>query len=140
MVGGQMLDLTASGPLETIHGMKTGALFRSSLRLGVFAATAESGADARTIASVDAYSAAFGLAFQVTDDILDVAGTAEQTGKRVGKDAERGKLTYPGLLGLEASRAKARSLGDDAVRAANSLGSHGRLLAQLAEYVVTRDR
>jgi geranylgeranyl diphosphate synthase, type II len=69
-----------------------------------------------------------------------VESTAEATGKRVGKDAERGKLTYPGLLGVEASRAKARSLADDAIRAAQTFGDRGTLLARLAEFLVTRDR
>ena len=71
-----------------------------------------------TLAAVDAYAAAFGLAFQVTDDLLDAEGSADRTGKRVGKDAARGKLTYPGLLGVEASKAKAKELGQEAVMAA----------------------
>lgn len=155
MVGGQVLDLEAEGltgeglalslasgstPLEAIHRRKTGALFRSSLRLGVYAAQGErdGGPDAGAIAAVDAYAAAFGLAFQVTDDLLDVESTAEKAGKRVGKDAARGKLTYPGLLGVEESRRRAVALGRAAVTAAKTLGSE--LLAQLAEYVVERDR
>ena len=155
MVGGQVLDIEAEGrigegrapspfsgpvPLEAIHRRKTGALFRSALRLGVYAAQGErdGGPDAGAIAAVDAYAAAFGLAFQVTDDLLDVESTAEKAGKRVGKDAARGKLTYPGLLGLEESRRRAAALGRDAVTAANALGSER--LARLAEYVVERDR
>ena len=74
----------------------------------------------------------------IHDDLLDVESTAEKAGKRVGKDAARGKLTYPGLLGLEESRRRAAALVRDAVAAANALGS-GRL-ARLAEYVVERDR
>ncbi len=156
MVGGQTLDLQAEGRiglspaappegrgvgfLEDLHARKTGALFRSSLRLGVFAAQADlpTGADPRALAAADAYAAAFGLAFQVTDDLLDVEGTADKAGKRVGKDAARGKLTYPGLLGVEESRRRAAELGQQAVAAAERLGS--RLLADLARYVVQRDR
>ena len=155
MVGGQVLDLEAEGRieavggrrpsetlagLEDIHARKTGALFRSSLRLGVFAAQSErpAGPDPAALAAADAYAAAFGLAFQVTDDLLDVESTAEQTGKRVGKDAARGKLTYPGLLGVEESRRRAAELGQQAVAAAERLGSP--LLADLARYVVQRDR
>jgi geranylgeranyl diphosphate synthase type II len=89
---------------------------------------------------VDAFAAAFGLAFQVTDDLLDVESSAETAGKRVGKDAARGKLTYPGLLGVEASRAKADELGRQAVAAAEALGPGGEPLAALARYVVGRDR
>ena len=156
MVGGQVLDLEAEGRiegygepsrvsdrvvrLENIHRRKTGALFRSALRLGLYAARAEGddGVNPQTLADADAYAAAFGLAFQVTDDLLDVESTADKVGKRVGKDAERGKLTYPGLLGIEESRKRAHSLGQEAVRAAERLGSE--LLARLAKYVVERDK
>ena len=158
MVGGQTLDLEAEGRLsgepvsvpsegdrgvdhlENIHRRKTGALFRSSLRLGVFAAQADrpTGTDPKALKAADDFAAAFGLAFQVTDDLLDVEGTADKTGKRVGKDAARGKLTYPGLLGVEESRRRAEELGQHAVAAAEQLGS--ALLADLARYVVQRDR
>ena len=104
------------------------------LRLGVYAAQAErpDGANPATLAAADEYAAAFGLAFQMTDDLLDVESTADKAGKRVGKDAARGKLTYPGLLGVEESRRKAAELGQQAVAAADRLGS--RLLAELARY------
>jgi geranylgeranyl diphosphate synthase type II len=153
MVGGQVLDLTADGRvpgripegvagLENIHRRKTGALFRSALRLGVFAAQAEraDGVNPATLAAIDRYASAFGLAFQVTDDLLDATGDAGKAGKRVGKDAARGKLTYPGLLGVEASRRKATELGQEAVAAAGALGPGGEPLAALARYVVARDR
>ncbi len=161
MVGGQTLDLLAEGriisrngslevkddgqaagltALEDLHARKTGALFRSSLRLGVYAAQAErpAGTDPKALAAADAYAAAFGLLFQVTDDLLDVESTADKAGKRVGKDAARGKLTYPGLLGVEESRRRAAELGQHATAAAEQLGSP--LLADLARYVVRRDR
>jgi geranylgeranyl diphosphate synthase, type II len=157
MVGGQVLDLEAEGKidgsvsreptasvgkLETIHRLKTGALFRSALRLGVYAAQAEraNGVDPSALAAIERYAAAFGLAFQVTDDLLDVESSAETTGKRVGKDAARGKLTYPGLVGVEASRRKAEQLGREAVAAAAEFGPAGEPLAALARYVVNRDR
>lgn len=164
MVGGQVLDLIADGRisaltpppspsrgeggepgegfLETIHRLKTGALFRSSLRLGVYAAQAErsEGVNTEQLACIDEYAAAFGLAFQVTDDLLDVESSAEVAGKRVGKDAARGKLTYPRVLGVEGSRRKAADLGRQAVEAANLLGSAAYPLVALAEFVVTRDR
>jgi geranylgeranyl diphosphate synthase type II len=154
MVGGQTLDLIADGKIRAngrrepagvdeladLHARKTGALFRSSLRLGVHAAQAErpAGANPEALAVADEYAAAFGLAFQITDDLLDVESTAERAGKRVGKDAARGKLTYPGLLGVEESRRKAAELGRQAVAAAELLGSP--LLAGLARYLVTRER
>jgi geranylgeranyl diphosphate synthase type II len=129
-----------SGSLEAIHRRKTGALFRASLRLGVYAAQAErpSGVNADVLALADTYAAAFGLAFQVTDDLLDVESTADKAGKRVGKDAARGKLTYPGLLGAEESRRRAAELGGVAVAAAEALGSES--LIELARYVVSRER
>jgi geranylgeranyl diphosphate synthase type II len=126
--------------LENIHARKTGALFRSALRMGVFAAQGErsAGPDPTALTAADAYAATFGLLFQVTDDLLDVESTADKAGKRVGKDAARGKLTYPGLLGVEESRRRAAELGQQAVAAAEQLGSAP--LADLARYVVQRDR
>ena len=145
MVGGQVLDLIADGKiagpapataadLEAIHRRKTGALIRSSVRLGAYAA-------GRTdTAELDRYADALGLLFQVTDDLLDVQSTEAATGKRVGKDAGRGKLTYPGLLGVEASRRRADELCAEAVAAADTFGPAGRKLADLARWVVSRDR
>ena len=160
MVGGQTLDLQSEGRirhanskgestvevvqplpdrLEETHVRKTGALIRTSLRLGIYAAQAErsEGVDAGILATADRFAEAFGLAFQVTDDLLDVESTADKAGKRVGKDAARGKLTYPRLLGVEESRRKAAELGQQAMEAAAKLGS--TLLAELARYVVTRE-
>ncbi|MBA4066617.1 MAG: farnesyl-diphosphate synthase [Isosphaera sp.] len=131
---------TPVSSLEDLHARKTGALFRAALRLGVYAAQAErpAGVDPETLAAADRYAAAFGLLFQVTDDLLDVESTADKAGKRVGKDAARGKLTYPGLLGTEEARRRAADLAGAAVAAAEDLGS--RPLAALARYVVQRDR
>lgn len=147
MVGGQVLDLEAEtggvaglAGLENIHRRKTGALFRGSLRLGVYAALGEDGVPAATLAAIDRYAAAFGLAFQITDDLLDVESTETKTGKKVGKDAARGKLTYPGLLGIPASRAKARELGDEAAAAAATFGLRGAPLAELARNVADREK
>lgn len=151
MVGGQVRDLEAEGRisadhtagerlplarLEDTHRRKTGALFRSSLRLGLYAAQAERAVESRTLERIDAYADAFGLAFQVTDDLLDVESSADVAGKRVGKDAARGKLTYPGLLGIPESRRRAAELGQHAIDAANALGSD--TLARLARFVVER--
>ena len=98
--------------LEHIHACKTGALFRACLRLGYWAAQGEKngGADRAVLEELDAYGRCFGQLFQITDDLLDVEGTAEQTGKRVQKDAARGKLTYPGFLGVDESRRRAEQL------------------------------
>jgi geranylgeranyl diphosphate synthase type II len=80
------------------------------------------------------------LAFQITDDLLDVVGAAEVTGKRVGKDAARGKLTYPGLLGVEESRRRAHRLGEEARAQLAAFGAAARRLEQLVSFVLTRDR
>ncbi len=111
MVGGQSLDLegearTQRGEsydldhLMLIHRLKTGALLRASLELGGAAA----GASPTQRKALREAGAALGLAFQIQDDILDATSTAEQMGKRVGKDAGKGKITYPLLLGLDGAR------------------------------------
>jgi len=132
--------LSPVSSLESIHRRKTGALFRAALRLGLYAAQAErdDGVNLSDLAAIDDYAAAFGLLFQITDDLLDVESTPDKTGKRVNKDAGRGKLTYPGLLGVEESRRRAEELGRRAVDAAERLNSE--LLAKLARSVVERDR
>jgi geranylgeranyl diphosphate synthase type II len=154
MVGGQVLDLAAEGrisdvkkpqnseDLEAIHLRKTGGLFRSSLRLGLYAAQAErvEGVDPLALQSLDRFGRAFGLAFQISDDLLDVEGNSEQTGKRVGKDAARGKLTFPGLLGVEESRRQAQRLYEEAAQALESLGAPAKPLVDLARFVMERDR
>jgi geranylgeranyl diphosphate synthase type II len=154
MVGGQVLDLAAEGKidngggpktvaeLEAIHRRKTGALFRSSLRLGLYAAQGErpGGADRQLQERFDAFGRAFGLAFQIHDDVLDVDGHSETMGKRAGKDAARGKLTYPGLLGIEESRYRAELLCKEAIRAVDGLGTAAEPLAALARFVIDRDR
>lgn len=148
MVGGQVDDLAWEQPdqprtidaLEHIHKCKTGALFRACLSLGVLAAQGESGADASLLDRLDTYGRSFGLVFQITDDLIDVEGNAANTGKAVGKDAARGKLTYPGLLGVEASRQRARELAERALDAVSPLGAAAEPLVHLMQFVLHRDR
>ena len=152
---GRSLDLAAEGriaarpepstrstDLEDLHPRKTGALFRACLRLGVLRGPGRAARRRRPASCsrpLDDYGRCFGLAFQITDDLLDVEGTADKAGKRVGKDAARGKLTYPGLLGVEESRRRAAELGRQAVggRAARP---GGRPLAALARVRRRADR
>ncbi len=120
--------------LESIHRRKTGALFSVSLDLGAILADANE--EQRELLS--SYSAAIGLAFQVVDDLLDYTAEATTLGKRTGKDADRGKLTYPGLLGLDEARQKAQELIASARCDAEKFGDSGRRLRLLADFVLER--
>ncbi|MEX0711023.1 MAG: polyprenyl synthetase family protein [Pirellulales bacterium] len=154
LVGGQADDLEAGGGtaaampediediterlavLESIHQRKTGAMFLVSLKLGALTA----GGDSRQIKALDEYGRRLGLAFQIMDDLLDVNGDETAMGKRVGKDADRGKLTFPALLGAGESRARAGRLVAEACDALAPLGPPAEGLVMLARYVVERDR
>jgi geranylgeranyl diphosphate synthase type II len=92
------------------------------------------------LSRLDHYGRCFGMVFQITDDLLDVEGTTEDTGKRVNKDAARGKLTYPGLLGIPESRRRARQLGHEGQECLAPLGSRGERLGELLRFVIERDR
>jgi geranylgeranyl diphosphate synthase type II len=128
--------------LENLHARKTGALFRACLRLGVYAAQGErpAGPDLALLENLDAYGRCFGQVFQITDDLLDVEGSEAQTGKRVQKDAVRGKLTYPGFLGKPESRQRAAQLGQQALLHLQPLGPAGDRLAALLQLVLERNR
>jgi geranylgeranyl diphosphate synthase type II len=109
-------------------------MFLVSLRLGAMVA----GAGAVERAALDEYGARLGLVFQITDDLLDVRGDATAMGKRAGKDSQRGKLTFPGILGVEESVRRARLLVAEARAALNPLGPHAESLLALAHYVLER--
>ena len=106
VIGGQVVDIESEGrsvsreTLDYIHAHKTGRLIHAAVMLGAILGGA---AQARQQA-LACYGQAIGLAFQITDDILDVVSTTEQLGKTVGKDAQAGKATYPGLLGMDEAR------------------------------------
>jgi geranylgeranyl diphosphate synthase type II len=140
MVGGQALDVRAAekqGDLENlyaIHRHKTGALLRVSLRAGAIIAGA--GPDALT--SLTAYGERIGLAFQITDDILNVEGDQELMGKKTGSDAEQGKATFPGLIGMEASRARAAELITEAIAFLDGFDERATPLRAIAHYIMDR--
>jgi len=121
--------------LESIHRRKTGAMIQVSLRLGGLAA----GATSDQITALDDYGRRLGLAFQITDDLLDVQSSEAATGKRVGKDAQRGKLTFPGLLGIEQSAQQAEQLISEACQALAPFGRQAERLQTLARYVLERN-
>ncbi|HEY2881609.1 MAG TPA: farnesyl diphosphate synthase [Pirellulales bacterium] len=142
LVGGQADDLSVQytegdlGMLENIHRRKTGAMFAVSLQLGGYVAGA---ADAEQTA-LERYGRKIGLAFQIADDLLDVRGDEAALGKRVGKDSEHGKLTFPGLLGVEESQRRAQRLIDEACAALAPLGEKRAGLDALARYVLERNQ
>ncbi|MFO0896951.1 MAG: farnesyl diphosphate synthase [Pirellulales bacterium] len=141
LVGGQVDDLEAEsrggdlGDLEAIHARKTGALFLASLELGGLCA----GASPAQLAALSAYGQALGLAFQITDDLLDVRGDEAAMGKRVGKDAGRGKLTFPRLLGIDESQRRVERLVSEACAALATFGPAAEGLEALARYVMERN-
>jgi geranylgeranyl diphosphate synthase type II len=138
---GWIADMTAAPAgeqvawLERIHRRKTGALFLAALELGGLSA----GASAAQLAMLAAYGRTFGLAFQIADDILDAEGDEVTMGKRVGKDAGRGKLTFPTIVGLEESRGRAAALASEAAEAVHGLGGQAAALEALARWIVARD-
>jgi geranylgeranyl diphosphate synthase type II len=140
MVGGQVVDIESEGKtvsaetLDYIHTHKTAALIRASLCAGALIA----GATPAQRAAISTCGDALGLAFQIVDDILDVEGSTEELGKTAGKDAQQQKATYPAFHGLEASRAKARLLIDQAKRALDPLGARAEPIRALADFIFER--
>jgi geranylgeranyl pyrophosphate synthase len=143
MAGGQAVDLEAVGKslavgaIENMHRRKTGALIQGSVLLGALAAGVN---DARELAALAHFGAEIGLAFQIQDDILDVEGDPALLGKSTGADAAHAKPTYPSTAGLEGSRERARELRDAAIAALEPLGTRASALAELARFVVSRER
>lgn len=138
MIAGQVYDtlggfddaLSPLQRLQTIHRHKTAALIRCACRMGGLCG----GANATQLDALSAYGDAIGLMFQVVDDLLDVTQTTEQLGKTAGKDSTQGKLTYPSLLGLQATRdeiSRLRQLAHHALSALQSAGGHLPTLAEL---------
>jgi farnesyl diphosphate synthase len=141
MVGGQMIDLLAEkipnldiGAITRLQRMKTGALIAFSCEAGAILAKAP--AEPRT--ALRGYAHDLGLAFQIADDLLDVEGSAEETGKPVGADAAAGKATFVSILGVERARAQAELLVDQAVAHLDLFGQRAELLRQVARFVVNR--
>lgn len=141
MAGGQAMDLAAEGhslslaELELMHIHKTGALIRASVLL---AAQSVPGLAADKLAALDRYAKCIGLAFQIQDDILDVAGETASLGKQTGADASRNKPTFPSILGLAESRRRAEALHLEALDALAPFGDAAEPLRWLSEYIITR--
>ncbi|WP_409272547.1 (2E,6E)-farnesyl diphosphate synthase [Pseudomonas sp. KCJK9111] len=141
MVGGQAIDLGSVGmkldqqALAFMHRHKTGALIEASVRLGGLASAR---ADQAQLDALQVYAQAIGLAFQVQDDILDVESDTATLGKRQGADIARDKPTYPALLGMEAAKAYAIELRDQALVALERFDEKAEPLRALARYIVER--
>ena len=141
MVGGQAIDLGAEGKelkpgeLVLMHRLKTGALFRASIRSGALLA---GGSDQEVQALTD-FAENFGLAFQITDDILDVTGNQEALGKPVGSDEKNRKATYVTLFSLEEAQQMAQESVDKALKVLGRFGDRAGILRSLAEYLLTRE-
>ena len=140
MVGGQVADLEAESKkptrarVEYIHTRKTAALIRAAVRAGALVG----GARPAQFARLDRYGAALGLAFQIADDILDVEGSTDKTGKRAGRDAQLHKVTYPAAVGMDNAKRRARELLDEALEALKPLGLPAEPLRQIAAFIVER--
>ena len=140
MVGGQAIDIASTGAalsldaLESMHRAKTGALLTASVELGALAARANENVKARLLR----FGAAIGLAFQIVDDLLDVVGDSRETGKATGADAAGGKITFPSLLGVEASRARSEALVAEAIAALREAGIERGALHALARQTIAR--
>ena len=140
MVGGQMIDLIAEtrtldiGAITRLQRMKTGALIAFACEAGAILAKAPH----ELRVALRGYAHDLGLAFQIADDLLDVEGSAEETGKPVGADAAAGKATFVSILGIERARAQAELLINQAVAHLDLFGQRAELLRQVARFVIDR--
>ncbi|MGD8961176.1 MAG: polyprenyl synthetase family protein [Desulfobacterales bacterium] len=142
MIQGQMLDMASEkkqltlAELKSVHRLKTGALIEASVRCGAELA----GVNSTQIQMFERYAQNIGLAFQVTDDILNVEGDPEIMGKAVGTDEQRHKTTYPALLGLTESKEFADQLVENALAALEAFDQKAEPLRAIARYIRHRNR
>jgi geranylgeranyl diphosphate synthase type II len=140
MIGGQVVDILSEGQkvaldvLEYIHRHKTAALIEAAVVMGALLG----GGTSAQVQALETYGHTVGWAFQITDDILDIEGDATLLGKEVGRDAQHDKVTYPALLGLEASRQRAFELMQQGLRALVSFDQRAERLRQIADYIIMR--
>lgn len=140
MVGGQVLDLQYTDQTPTLddlvqmHSLKTGALFKAALRSGAILG----GIDTEGLESLNRYAENFGLAFQITDDILDVNGQETLLGKPVGSDEKNHKCTYVSFWGLEEAKLKAKLYVDSCLDSLSKMGAEADWLRALALFLLER--
>ena len=139
MCGGQFYDLrenvSSVDEIYQTEALKTGALLRASCLLGYYAATDTP--DETVVRALGRYAEDIGIAFQITDDILDVTSTAEELGKPIGSDAKNGKKTVLSFLSLEEAAAEARRYTEDGINVVRDLPA-GEILSALALYLLDR--
>ncbi|MBN2420452.1 MAG: polyprenyl synthetase family protein [Deltaproteobacteria bacterium] len=142
MVGGQALDIMAEGKkidtslMETIHEYKTGALLKASVTAGAILG----GGSDRDIEYLEEYGKNIGLAFQISDDILDIEGDSKEMGKQTGVDIERGKNTYPSVYGMERSKILLKEIIDNAIDMLSEFKEKAEPLRQIAVYIIERKK
>jgi farnesyl diphosphate synthase len=140
MVGGQMMDMIAQelgddiAAVTRMQRLKTGALISYAVDMGAMMGRASD--DARS--ALSAYAHDLGLAFQITDDLLDAEGKVEEVGKAVGKDAERGKATFVSLLGLDGAKQRVQLLGAQAKQHIAMFGARAHYLNEIVDSIVDR--
>ncbi|MFT3878582.1 MAG: polyprenyl synthetase family protein [Gemmatales bacterium] len=146
MIGGQMDDILQEGKaegtlkeLKSLHERKTGALIAASCRIGAWIAQEDINKHDTQI-DLTRYAHELGLAFQISDDLLDVQSNAATLGKNTQKDAAKGKLTYPGLLGIEGAKKELQLAHERGLEALKPMGASAQRLGELLTYVVERDR
>ena len=140
MVGGQMIDLTAAdhelgeAEIYRLQQMKTGALISFSSEAGAIMGHASP----KALASMQGYARDLGLAFQIADDLLDVEGTPEEVGKATQKDADAGKATLVGIMGVERARKQAEILANQAIEHLSDFDDKAALLRAVAHFAIFR--
>jgi len=141
MIGGQVVDIESENsevPVETLeymHRLKTGALIKAS----VISAAIICNASKEDIQKLGTYAEGIGLAFHIKDDILDVEGSVEKLGKKVGSDASNKKTTYVSIYGLDKSKQMLAETTEKAIKSLDSFGQKAAFLKELAEYLVIRE-
>ena len=142
MVGGQAIDLRSEGiqidfeTLKLMHRGKTGALFKAAIRSGAILAQASE----KNLEDFTRYAENFGLAFQITDDILDVTGDEKILGKPTGSDEKNLKSTYVSLTSLDAAKNFAQAAVDEALDALKNFGDEANFLRELVRYLIARKK
>ena len=142
MVGGQALDITSENKqltyeeMKQLHEAKTGAMFIAAVRSGALLA----GADEVSLKALTEFASLFGLAFQITDDIMDVVGDAAIMGKPVGSDAKLNKSTYVSLYGLDKARAMAADTLAMAETVLEPFGTKAEPLLEITRHMINRQK